>query len=99
MGSSHEVTIQQTRAPEQGPGSATDVTDFVLPSRDVRRKRPAVLPFLLRLETLRRVARVVSLLALDFVGVAGALFTALAVKLAVHGHLSALIAWRGTRHW
>jgi exopolysaccharide biosynthesis polyprenyl glycosylphosphotransferase len=99
MGSSHEVTIQQTRAPEQGPGSATDVTDFVLPSRDVRRKRPALLAFVLRRETLRRLARVVSLLALDFVGVAGALFTALAVKLAVHGHLSALIAWRGTTHW
>ena len=50
------------------------------PERDVRRKRPPLLSFLLRLETLRRVARVLSLLVLDFIGVAGALFTALVLK-------------------
>ena len=44
--------------------------------RDVRRKRPPVLSFLLRLETLRRIARVVSLLVLDYIGVAAALTTA-----------------------
>ena len=58
-----------------------------LPDRDVRRKRPPFLSFLLRLETLRRVARVVSLLVLDFIGVVGALFTALMLKLAVHDQL------------
>ena len=41
---------------------------------DVRRKRPPALSFLLRMETLRKAARVVSLLALDFAGaVRGAL--------------------------
>jgi len=46
----------------------------------MRRKRPPALSFLLRWETLRRLARVVSLLALDFAGLAAALITALMVK-------------------
>ena len=40
-----------------------------LPPVDVRRKRPPALSFLLRLETVRRIARVASLLAIDFAGV------------------------------
>ncbi len=52
----------------------------VLPERDVRRKRPPALSFLLRLATLRKVLRVVSLLALDFAGVWAALFAALLLK-------------------
>ena len=47
-----------------------------LPERDIRRKRPPFLSFVLRWETLRKVARVASLLVLDFIGVVGALFTA-----------------------
>jgi exopolysaccharide biosynthesis polyprenyl glycosylphosphotransferase len=71
-----------------------------LPERDVRRKRPPALSFLLQLETLRRIVRVLSLLALDFIGVAGALVTALAVKLALRGdHLAFSIVWQQTRHW
>jgi exopolysaccharide biosynthesis polyprenyl glycosylphosphotransferase len=46
----------------------------------VRRKRPPALSFLLRMETLRRAARVVSLLALDFVCLLSALIVALMVK-------------------
>jgi exopolysaccharide biosynthesis polyprenyl glycosylphosphotransferase len=48
--------------------------------RDMRRKRPPVLSFLLRMATARRFARVVSLLALDFAGVALAIFTSLILK-------------------
>src|SRR6478735_3201294 len=48
--------------------------------RDMRRKRPPALSFLLRMATARRLARVVSLLALDFAGVALAIFTALILK-------------------
>jgi exopolysaccharide biosynthesis polyprenyl glycosylphosphotransferase len=48
--------------------------------RDVRRKRPPALSLLLRMSTARRLARVVSLLALDFVAVALAIFTALILK-------------------
>jgi len=50
---------------------------------DMRRKRPPLLSFLLRWETLRRVARVASLVALDVTGVFLAIFTALALKAAV----------------
>ena len=55
--------------------------------RDMRRKRPPVLSFLLRVATLRRLARVLSLLALDFAGVALAIFTALLLKAAVRDHV------------
>jgi exopolysaccharide biosynthesis polyprenyl glycosylphosphotransferase len=57
----------------------------VLPDRDVRRKRPPALSFLLRMATLRRALRVVSLLALDFAGVWSALFVALLLKALVKG--------------
>jgi exopolysaccharide biosynthesis polyprenyl glycosylphosphotransferase len=56
-----------------------------MPDRDVRAKRPPAISFLLRISTLRRVARVISLLGLDFAGVALAIFTALVLKEAVHG--------------
>ncbi len=54
---------------------------------DIRRKRPPVVSFLLRMSTVWRVARVASLLALDFAAVALAVLTALVLKEAVHGHV------------
>ena len=54
--------------------------------RDVRRKRPVALSFLLRWDTLRRAARVLALLALDFAGVSLAIFTALTFKTLVEGN-------------
>ncbi len=66
------------------------------PVRDVRRKRPPLLMFLLRLETLRRLTRVVALLALDFAGVTAALYTAIVVRLALKG-LALDGAWSATR--
>jgi hypothetical protein len=56
-----------------------------LPERDVRRKRPPLLSFLLRMDTLRSAARILALLALDFVAVFAAIFTALSLKDAVLG--------------
>jgi exopolysaccharide biosynthesis polyprenyl glycosylphosphotransferase len=53
----------------------------------MRRKRPPVLSFLLRMATARRLARVLSLLALDFAGVALAVFTALMLKAVVLHHV------------
>jgi exopolysaccharide biosynthesis polyprenyl glycosylphosphotransferase len=54
----------------------------------MRRKRPPALPFLLRMSTARRLARVISLLALDFAGVALAVFTSLILKsLVVRGEV------------
>jgi exopolysaccharide biosynthesis polyprenyl glycosylphosphotransferase len=53
--------------------------------RDIRRKRPPALAMLLHFATLRRGGRVLALLALDFVALALAIFTALLLKEAVHG--------------
>ena len=58
------------------------VVDFQFPGKDVRAKRPPALSFLLRLETLRRAGRVVSLLVLDLFGIFLAVLTALCVKAA-----------------
>jgi exopolysaccharide biosynthesis polyprenyl glycosylphosphotransferase len=57
--------------------------------RDVRSKRPPVLSFLLRMDTVRRSLRVVSLLALDLLGIWLAIFTALSLKAALLGQLDA----------
>ena len=96
------MTIDQQEATgtTRANGAHQGPAGVPLPGRDVRRKRPPVLLFLLRLETLRRVVRVVSLLILDFIGVAGALMTALAVKIWIQGdHFSFSIVWDQTRHW
>src|SRR5918999_1718252 len=66
------VKTEQLRAPAP--------PRVVLPPTDIRRKRPPALSFLLRRDTLRRFARVLTLLALDFLGVFAAIYTALMVK-------------------
>jgi exopolysaccharide biosynthesis polyprenyl glycosylphosphotransferase len=64
----------------------------------VRSKRPPALSFLLRMDTLRRGLRVLSLLALDLFGVAAAIFTALVIKAALlSGEVSASGAITETR--
>ena len=94
------MTIEQQEATStNGSRSYTAPAPVVLPDRDVRRKRPALLAFLLRIETLRRSARVLSLLVLDCFGVGAALFTALWVKLSILSDGSAGQAWDETRHW
>jgi exopolysaccharide biosynthesis polyprenyl glycosylphosphotransferase len=94
------LTIEQQEAmPKTTNRPADGVLSPVLPERDVRRKRPPVLSFVLRLETLRRITRVLSLLALDFVGVVGGLFTALMVKLALGDSFNATLGWSETRRW
>src|SRR3954451_3299072 len=66
------------------PGGPPPGGPLVPPSsgeaHDMRRKRPPALSFLLRMDTLRRLARVASLLALDFAGLFLAIFTALCLK-------------------
>src|SRR5215208_4908673 len=57
-------TTTNLKPPETGATSPV-----VLPARDVRRKRPPALSFLLRWETARKVLRVATLMALDFAGV------------------------------
>jgi exopolysaccharide biosynthesis polyprenyl glycosylphosphotransferase len=59
---------------------------LALPATDIRRKRPPALSFLLRMDTMRRFSRVVSLLLLDFLAVFAAIFTALMVKAVLREH-------------
>ncbi len=65
--------------------------------RDVRAKRPPALSFLLRMDTLRRLLRVVSLLAIDLAGVWLAIFTALTLKALVRGHVNVSGSWHTTK--
>lgn len=85
-------TTVKTRARE---ASAAPLLE--LPERDVRRKKPPLLSFLLRMDTLRSAGRVLSLLAVDFASMFLAIFTALALKDAVLGDLVAREAFDQTR--
>ena len=74
-------------APPPAPVPRPTAVPVGLPEYDVRRKRPPLLSFLLRMDTLRSLARIVSLLAVDFLGVFAAIFTALVIKDGVLGHV------------
>ena len=62
------------------PVETPQASALVLAPVDIRRKRPPALSFLLRMDTLRRLGRILSLLALDLAGVFAAIFTALMAK-------------------
>src|SRR4051794_26797494 len=73
-------TTEQTREDSAQALVPVPIPEFELSERDVRRKRPPVLAFLLRLDTLRKIVRVSTLLTLDFFGVYMAILTALWLK-------------------
>ena len=100
--SSPQTEASSTSSGESDPAEALTA----LPAHDVRRKRPPALSLILRLETLRRISRVISLLALDLLGVAATLTTALWLKFALHGHpltyegqSSFGLAWQQADQW
>jgi exopolysaccharide biosynthesis polyprenyl glycosylphosphotransferase len=69
--------------PRGGTGEAPELVpppDFTLRERDMRRKRPPAFAFLLKLDTVRKILRVCTLLTLDFFGVYMAIVTALTLK-------------------
>ena len=68
-----------TQTPQR-PDTDRETLAVTLPPVDVRRKRPPALAFLLRLETLRKALRVLSLLVIDVAGVFAAIYVALMVK-------------------
>ena len=74
------TTHQQPREGAERAQEDVPASDFSLSDRDVRRKRPPVLAFLLKLDTLRKAVRVSTLLTLDFFGVYMAIITALWLK-------------------
>ena len=89
----HEATPRPTEGGrDEGPA-------YPLPELDVRRRRPPLATFLLRRGLLRRAARVLSLLILDFAGVVASLFTAMVVKLTLLDALSLRSVWHETRPW
>ena len=61
-----DAPSQTQDPPKRSAQPAAAPSSIVLPPVDVRRKKPPLLSFLLRMETLRRGFRVISLLALDF---------------------------------
>jgi exopolysaccharide biosynthesis polyprenyl glycosylphosphotransferase len=67
--------------------------------RDVRRKRPPALSFLLRMDTLRRVARALSLLALDFAALFIAILTALSLKAAARNAWDFSVSFNQTKDY
>jgi exopolysaccharide biosynthesis polyprenyl glycosylphosphotransferase len=91
-----------TLAPPATPAPPLVVGAVVLPPeappRDMRRKRPPALSLLLRMETARRLARVISLLAVDFGAVALAILTALIIKALVLSQPALSPAWHETKH-
>src|SRR3954464_5529486 len=82
---SREMPTRETIEDRPRSSAPSPPAPAVLPERDVRRKRPPALSFVLRMETLRRISRVVSLLAVDFVALYAAIFTALIIKAEVRG--------------
>ncbi len=83
-----------------GSGTLSEVTARKeISDRDMRSKRPPAMSFLLHVDTVRRALRVLSLLAVDFAGVALAIFTALALKEAVLGSLNVNDVYTETRHF
>ena len=84
---------------ETPPGGIPYVhaSTYAPPGVDMRRKKPPALSFLLRWETLRRAARVASLLAIDVAAVFLAIYTALALKEIVLGQLDTAAVWHQTK--
>jgi exopolysaccharide biosynthesis polyprenyl glycosylphosphotransferase len=91
MATTPVTSERQTAHPED------HIVDFPFPQRDVRAKRPPVLGFVLRWETMRRALRVLSLVAIDVAGVFLAIFTALGVKLAVRGNFGWQVTYNQTK--
>jgi exopolysaccharide biosynthesis polyprenyl glycosylphosphotransferase len=96
-----QETAQAGRKTEEEPPTGgipyVHARTYAPPGVDMRRKRPPALSFLLRWETLRRVSRVASLLALDLAAVFLAIYTALALKAIVFGQLDTNAVWHQTK--
>ncbi|HET9104580.1 MAG TPA: sugar transferase [Solirubrobacteraceae bacterium] len=90
---------QHEATPRPAEGGRDEGPAYPLPELDVRRRRPPLATFLLRRGILRRAARVLSLLILDFAGVVASLFTAMVLKLTLLDSFSLRAVWNETRPW
>src|SRR3978361_1569582 len=93
------ATPPTTPTRPQNPLTPLDELPTTPVERDMRRKKPPVLSFLLRAATFRRLARFVSLLALDFAGIFAAILTALALKAAARGVLDVSVVYQQTKDY
>jgi exopolysaccharide biosynthesis polyprenyl glycosylphosphotransferase len=86
-----------TEAPERTSSSLPAELPFV--ERDVRRKRPPALSFLLRMDTMRRITRGLSLLALDLAALFLAILTALCLKAAARNAWDFHVSFNQTKDY
>src|SRR3954471_9075205 len=97
--------VEEREMPKAIPASDADLQTMklpavdVLPDRDMRAKRPPLLSFLLRWDTLRRAARVVSLLAVDLGAIVLAIFTALSLKAVVRDVWNPHVSWEQAKEY
>jgi hypothetical protein len=91
-----EGVIDHDQAIAKGSNDLAATPPFALSELDIRRKHDSVVTFILGRGVMRRATRVLLLLALDFVGVIGAIYTALLVKSLLHGNVNFATAWHGT---
>ena len=96
LSSTGEGAIDHDQAIASRSNDVAAPPPFALSELDIRRKHDSVVTFILGRGVMRRATRVVVLLALDFVGVMGAIYTALLLKTLLHGNLSFGTAWNGT---
>jgi exopolysaccharide biosynthesis polyprenyl glycosylphosphotransferase len=81
------------------PGSADLAALLENQGRDIRARKPFALQSLASRQSYRKLARVVSLLILDYVGLFAAIWTALAAKALVLGHYDAGAAYDGANEF
>jgi exopolysaccharide biosynthesis polyprenyl glycosylphosphotransferase len=94
--------VEELEMPNANPADLRSVNVpplDVLPDRDMRSKRPPVLSFLLRWSTLRRAARVISLLALDLGAIILAIFTALCLKAIARDAWEPRVSWEQAKEY
>src|SRR3954463_9402438 len=94
-----EREMPDAKPAEVGPRVELQPLELPLPERDMRAKRPPVLSFLLKWSTLRRAARVISLLALDLIAIMLAIFTALCLKAAARDAWEPSVSWSQAKEY
>ncbi len=91
-----EGVIDHDQAIAKGSNDLAAPPPFALSELDIRRKHDSVVTFILGRGVMRRATRVLLLLAFDFVGVMGAIYTALLLKSLLNGNVNFATAWDGT---
>src|SRR5947208_9858073 len=79
--------VKELQELEPAPGASA------LPPRDVRARRPFLLRALIRMRTLRSIARIVALGILDAAGIFLAIWTALELKALVRGKSDLILTY------